>query len=224
MDFLLNTGINLDAGFFTFLVAITLLTMSPGVDTLVVICNTLRGGFMDGAITSFAIGLGLFVHAVISAGGISLILLQSAVLFAVLKVVGALYLIWLGYKNLKSAFRSRRGVGAGGALALSTATAQVAVWKSFREGFLSNVLNPKTIVFYMAFLPQFIQPEEPVMLKSLLLAGIHFVIANLWQLAVILMVAKAAALLSLPRVRAGVDTTVGGFLAMMGVHLLMSDK
>lgn len=224
MDFLLNTGINLDAGFFTFLVAITLLTMSPGVDTLVVIRNTLRGGFKDGAITSFAICLGLFVHAVISAGGISLILLQSAVLFAVLKVVGALYLIWLGYKNLKSAFRSRRGVGAGGALALSTATAQVSVWKSFREGFLSNVLNPKTIVFYMAFLPQFIQPEEPVMLKSLLLAGIHFVIANLWQLAVILMVAKAAALLSLPRVRAGVDATVGGFLAMMGVHLLMSDK
>jgi threonine/homoserine/homoserine lactone efflux protein len=78
-----------DAQFISFLVAITLLTISPGVDTLLVIRNTARGGIRDGVTTSVAICCGLFIHATISALGISLILLQSAWAFHMLKLVGS---------------------------------------------------------------------------------------------------------------------------------------
>ena len=82
--------------FWTFLIAISLLTITPGVDTLLVMRNTARGGLKDGVMSSFGICSGLFVHATLSAVGISLILLQTAWAFALLKWVGAAYLVWLG--------------------------------------------------------------------------------------------------------------------------------
>jgi len=210
-----------DQQFWTFLIAITLLTMSPGVDTIVVIRNTLRGGVWDGFVTSVAICLGLFVHAIISAGGISLILLQSAALFTALKLVGALYLIWLGIKSFRSAFRGNAGVILDRTIVSTEKASDPDYWRSFREGFLSNVLNPKTIVFYMAFLPQFIQPEEPAMLKSLFLAGVHFGIANIWQLVLILMVGKAAHWLSKGSVMRVIDGLIGSVMVAFGLRLAL---
>ena len=160
----------LEGQFITFLIAITLLTISPGVDTLLVMRNTAGGGWKDGLVTSLGICSGLFVHAAVSAVGISVILLQSAWAFNALKFAGALYLIWLGIqsiRNLKALPMDQvRGVGV-----------RTTSWiRSIREGLLSNVLNPKTIVFYMAFLPQFISPTQSPMVQSLFMAGIHFVI------------------------------------------------
>lgn len=215
-DILMQLASYFDASFFTFLVAISLLTMSPGIDTVVVIRNTMRGGRIDGLTTSFAICCGLFVHALVSAVGISFILLQSASLFALLKLVGATYLIWLGFKSLRSAWG--KGLST---MAVNTDAAgkRVSLTQSFREGFLSNVLNPKTIVFYMAFLPQFIQPHESVMLKSMFLAGVHFVIGNLWQLLLILMVAKARQWLSSDKAMRWMDGVVGSIMMAFGIRL-----
>ena len=148
--------IQFDAAVWSFGVAITLLTVTPGVDTLLVIRNTSRGGLRDGVLTSLAICAGLFVHALVSSAGISLILLQSAWAFSALKLIGAGYLIWLGIKSLKSARRAR-----GLNVDVTVTRQQVSCWLPLREGFLSNVLNPKTVVFYMAFLPQFIAPTDP---------------------------------------------------------------
>ncbi|WP_428606066.1 LysE family translocator [Sedimenticola sp.] len=199
-----------------YLIAITLLTVSPGVDTLLVIRNTVRGGFRDGVLTSFAICLGLFVHAAVSAGGISFILMQSAWAFSLLKLAGAGYLIWLGGKSLYSAFRGQSGLKLE---AGNIKHRQVSAWTSLREGFLSNVLNPKTVVFYMAFLPQFIQPTDPALLKSLFLAGLHFLIANIWQLVLVLMVGRAAVWLSRPRVGRYFDSLTGSIMVFFGVRL-----
>lgn len=199
-----------------YLVAITLLTVSPGVDTLLVIRNTVRGGFRDGVLTSFAICLGLFVHAVVSAGGISLILMQSAWAFSLLKLAGACYLLWLGGRSLYAAYRGESG------LKIQAGTVRhcrVSVWTSLREGFLSNVLNPKTVVFYMAFLPQFIQPGDPALVKSLFLAGLHFVIANIWQLILVLMVGRVAVWLSGPRIGRYFDSLTGSIMVFFGVRL-----
>ncbi len=78
------------------------------------------------------------------------------------------------------------------------ATRSVPMWRPLREGLLSNVLNPKTVVFYMAFLPQFISPGDPALAKSLWLAGVHFIVANLWQIGVVLMVGSASRWLASP--------------------------
>lgn len=207
-----------DSHFWTFLVAITLLTLSPGVDTLLVIRNSVRGGFRDGALTSLAICCGLFVHAAVSAGGISLILMQSAWLFALLKLAGAVYLVWLGARSLYAAYRGDGGLKLDAGRVVHR---RVSAWIPLREGFLSNVLNPKTVVFYMAFLPQFIQPGDPALSKSLFLASIHFLLANLWQLVLVLMVGRACHWLTRPRVGRLFDSLTGSVMVFFGVRLGM---
>ncbi|WKD26913.1 LysE family translocator [Halomonas sp. KG2] len=210
----------IDAQFVSFLVAITLLSISPGVDTLLVIRNTARGGVRDGVATSIAICCGLFVHATVSALGISLILLQSAWAFNMLKLVGAAYLIWLGISSLLAARRGTplpvRGV--------VTSGSPVPFWQPIKEGLLSNVLNPKTVVFYMAFLPQFISPSDPALLKSLWLAGVHFVIANIWQISVVLMVGGASKWLASARFAQTLNAATGVVLVVFGVRLALEQR
>lgn len=209
--------IHFDTAFWSFLVAITLLTVTPGVDTLLVIRNASRGGLRDGVLTSVAICAGLFVHALVSSAGISLILLQSAWAFSALKLIGAAYLIWLGMKSLLSARRAR-----GLEVDVKVIRQHVSVWQPLREGFLSNVLNPKTVVFYMAFLPQFIAPTDPAVLKSLWLAGIHFVIANIWQISVALMVGGAGRWLAKPHVSRWMEGITGSVMVLLGARLALS--
>lgn len=210
----------IDAQFLPFLLAITLLSITPGVDTLLVIRNTARGGLRDGVLTSLAICCGLFVHATISALGISLILLQSAWAFGLLKLVGAGYLVWLGIQSLLSA---RRGTPLPVA-SVATNRHPVLLWVPLREGFLSNVLNPKTVVFYMAFLPQFIAPGDPALLKSLWLAGVHFVIANVWQISVAVMVGRAGQLLAKRWVARTLDSITGTVLVALGIKLALQQR
>ncbi|MDR9438235.1 MAG: LysE family translocator [Halomonas sp.] len=208
----------LDAQFWPFLVAITLLSMSPGVDTLLVVRNTARGGWRDGVATSLAICCGLFVHAAVSALGISLILLQSAWAFGLLKLAGAAYLVWLGVNSLRLARRGQ-GLPVTGVQANRQA---VSLWRPVREGLLSNVLNPKTVVFYMAFLPQFIAPDEPALAKSLWLAGVHFVVANLWQIAIVVMVGSAGHWLASPAFSRWLNGVTGAVLVGFGIKLALT--
>ena len=159
-----------------FLIAITILTITPGLDTALVIRNTTRGGEKDGFVTNIGICSGLFFHASLSAVGISLLLSQSPQLFQTVKMIGALYILYLGVQGLRQSFlsstKNKETTSAKGAFSLV---------KSFREGLLSNALNPKTAIFYLAFLPQFINPEYSAFMQSLLMAAIHFVIAMCWQ-------------------------------------------
>ncbi|GGW21366.1 LysE family translocator [Vreelandella hamiltonii] len=210
----------IDAQFIPFLVAITLLSVSPGVDTLLVIRNTARGGLRDGIATSVAICCGLFVHATVSALGISLILLQSAWAFNALKLAGAAYLIWLGVSSLMAA---RRGTPLPVKGVMQNA-APVPLWQPIKEGLLSNVLNPKTVVFYMAFLPQFIAPTDPALLKSLWLASIHFVIANVWQISVVLMIGGASKWLASARFAQTLNAATGAVLVMFGLRLALEQR
>jgi len=206
----------MDPQFVTFLAAITLLTLTPGVDTLLVIRNTLRGGWRDGVVSSAGICSSLFVHASVSALGISAILLHSAWAFSLLKLAGAGYLVWLGVVSLRNALRHNQEL----AETLAHAeTGRFLPLRSLREGFLSNVLNPKTVVFYMAFLPQFIDPAGSALQQSLWLAGIHFVVAMIWQSLLALMVRRAGMWLTRSRTRRRLEGVSGSLLLLLGVRL-----
>ncbi|GAD79218.1 LysE family translocator [Vibrio ezurae] len=170
---------------YTFIAAMTLLTITPGLDTVLVIRNTSRGGRRDGYATSLGVCLGLYVHATWSAIGVAAIISQSPELFNGIKLIGAAYLIWLGVSGVRSL---KGGVGLVDVQADGT---QVSVFTSIRQGFLSNVLNPKTAVFYLAFLPQFIDETGNLWLQSIFLASIHFVIAMIWQCGLASMLDKA---------------------------------
>lgn len=204
--------------FEAFLIAITILTLTPGLDTALVLRNSSRGGFADGSTTSLGICLGLFVHATFSAIGISAILAQSAELFNAVKMVGAAYLIWLGATTLKSVWKGELGT-----VNTQAQQRQLNLTRSLREGFLSNVLNPKTAVFYLAFLPQFINPEGSAFLQSCLMASIHFVIAMVWQCGLAGVLNSAKKLLQSSTFMKRMEATTGVVLVGLGVKLLIEE-
>ena len=200
----------------TYLVAITLLTLTPGVDTMLVIRNTARGGWRDGAVSSLGICSGLFIHATISAVGISVILLQAAWAYNALKLAGAGYLVWLGYCSWRKVMNKQTFAVANGAISREK---DFIAWRSLREGLLSNVLNPKTAVFYMAFLPQFINPDHSALSQSLFLAGLHFIIAMLWQCLLALMVRQLKGWLQRPSISRIFDGVTGTVMVALGLRV-----
>lgn len=205
-----------DTQFVAFIVAITLLTISPGVDTLLVLRNTSRGGWKDGVVSSLGICSGLFVHATVSAVGISVILLQSAWAFGLLKLAGALYLVWLGIQSLRSLGTSPlEGV-------VPVKSLDFNGLRSIREGLLSNVLNPKPIVFYMAFFPQFVSPDGNLLLQSLSLAGIHFMIGMVWLSALTLLLYRIKAWGAGERVEKVLQGITGAVMVILGVSMALT--
>jgi threonine/homoserine/homoserine lactone efflux protein len=205
--------------FEAFLLAITLLTVTPGIDTVLVIKNTSRSGGRDGVVTSLGICLGLFVHATLSAVGISAILLQSAELFLAMKWIGAAYLIWLGIGGLKTAFTGHSGLTIDDSIVRSSN-----VRRSLKEGFLSNVLNPKTAIFYLAFLPQFIDPQYSPLLQAMTMAGIHFVIAMIWQCGLAGAVSSAKRFFASPTALKWMEGITGSVLIFLGSKLLLDEQ
>ena len=161
----------IDPGVLAFAGIAALLTILPGADMALVAKVTLQDGRRAAFLTSLGICAGLPFHATASALGLSVILATSATAFTVVKIAGAVYLAYLGVQTIRHAGRPiavgpvRRVRSPGSALA---------------QGFLSNILNPKVALFYLTFLPQFIGPGDPVLAKSLLLAGIHVAMGLLW--------------------------------------------
>jgi RhtB (resistance to homoserine/threonine) family protein len=208
-----------DTRVLAFTLAAAALTIAPGADTMLVIRNVLRGGRRDGVVTTFGICSGLFVHATLSALGVSMLLMHSAAVFHVVKFTGACYLGWLGLQSLRSAVRTppppdcREEV---------EPTARRVPQQCFLEGLLSNVLNPKTAVFYVAFLPQFIDPLEPVLTQSLLLAGIHYVEGIVWLATLSIMLDHARRFLLKSVVRRWLDGLCGAMLLGFGIRLSLA--
>ncbi len=210
----------LDPQVLAFAIVAALMTISPGADTFLVVRNTLRGGRVDGWATVAGICSGLFVHALLSALGVSAILAHSATGFLALKVAGAAYLAWLGIQSLRSAARDTAGAEPAGA----SGTGRVPAVRSFREGFLTNLLNPKVIVFYLALLPQFISPADAVLAKSLLLTAIHFAEGILWLGFVAWGVDRSRRFFLRPTLRRCMDAICGTVLVALGLRLALAQR
>ncbi|MDO6823765.1 LysE family translocator [Marinobacter sp. 1_MG-2023] len=205
--------------FWAYLIAISLLTVTPGVDTLLVMRNAGRGGFRDGCVTSVGICSGLFFHATLSALGISLLLLETAWAFSVLKWAGACYLVWLGLGSLRQAMKREGDTSEELPMVMRR---RVSLAVSFREGLLSNVLNPKTALFYMALLPQFVDASGSAFQQSLMLAGVHFLLAMLWQCGLAWMVVRFRGMGVGVGVKRLLNGLTGGFFVAMGARLAVN--
>ncbi len=209
----------IDSQVIAFMCVAAMLTLTPGADTMLVVRNVLRGGRQDGIITTCGICTGLFVHAMLSALGVSVILMHSATAFHLVKYAGACYLVWLGIPSLWSAVR---GIDPPPGTAPRFTPDAIARQHCFREGLLSNVLNPKVAVFYLAFLPQFIGPTDPVLQKSLLLTGIHYVEGMLWLVAVSMVVDQTRRFFLTSTVRRWLDGMCGAVFVGFGVRLALA--
>ena len=210
----------LDSQVLAFTLVAAALTLSPGADTMLVLRNVIKGGRKDGIVTTIGIGSGLFVHAMLSALGVSIILMHSAALFTTVKTAGALYLVWLGWQSLRGAVK---GTAAAERLD-STAGTPSSYQKNFLEGFLTNILNPKVAVFYLAFLPQFIGPEDPVIVKSILLAGIHYVMGLIWLVSLSIFLDRVRRFIIKASVRRWLDGFCGAILVGLGLRLVFEDR
>jgi RhtB (resistance to homoserine/threonine) family protein len=150
-----------------FIAAGWLLNFTPGPDVLCIITNSLRSGAKAGVVAGAGIMAGCFVHIFAAALGLGVLLAASATAFTVLKYAGAAYLLWVGIKILFSRAAWPKPN-------LVAAANEHSLWAAFLNGFLTNVLNPKVALFFLAFMPQFIAPEVDDKALVFVLLGVIF--------------------------------------------------
>ena len=153
-----------------FIAAGWLLNLTPGPDVLYIVRSALKSGVRAGLVAAMGIVSGCFVHVFAAALGVGALLATSATAFTVLKWAGAAYLMWMGIKLLLAKGDGSAVVPTG----LRAEVVSVNLWQVYRQGFLTNVLNPKVALFFLAFVPQFIAPGTDDKVTAFLLLGLLF--------------------------------------------------
>jgi threonine/homoserine/homoserine lactone efflux protein len=200
-----------------FIPAAALLTIAPGVDTVLVLRAAASGGPRHGAAAAVGVGLGCLAWGLAAATGLTALLTFSHLGFTVLKWLGAAYLVWLGLKLLA---RPRSGLAA---LKDDLATrGDHALAGSFRRGFVTNMLNPKVGLFYLTFLPQFIPAGVSVGPFSMVLAGIHVGLGLAWFAILIALTVPLGRWLARPRVTSTMDRAAGALFLAFGIKLALT--
>lgn len=185
-------------------------TVTPGLDTMLVVRTTVSAGRRTGSLAAAGVASGCLSWAVASAAGLTALLAASRFAFDALRVAGACYLFWLGAQAL---WRTRRRSGAPAA----EPDAPVSGLAAFRTGYTTNLLNPKVGVFYMSLMPQFVPHGAPVFGTSMAFAAIHTVEGVLWLGAVVGAAGAARRALARPAVRRRLQQITG--LAFIGFGL-----
>jgi RhtB (resistance to homoserine/threonine) family protein len=186
----------------------------PGPDTAVVTKNILVHGRRAALGTSLGVSAGLSVWTLAAAVGAASVLRASAVAFTALKLIGALYLVWLGLQALRAARHAAADLAS-----VEASRPAMGALGGFRQGFLSDLANPKIGVFFTSLLPQFVEPGRPVLLPFLALGAVFVLMTALWLCAYCLMAARAAETLRRPRVKAALDRVTGIVLIALGLRL-----
>jgi threonine/homoserine/homoserine lactone efflux protein len=201
--------------FSLFLLAALVIAAVPGPGIFYVAARTLSGGKRAGIASTFGTALGGLVHVIAGGLGVSAIILASAELFTALKFAGAVYLVWLGIRTFREARKW-----------LPQHASAIGAERAFREGVLVEALNPKTAAFFLAFIPQFIDPAGGyVALQFMALGLISVALNTLADVAVVMMAATARANLTrhpnlLQRLRQG----SGLFIAGLGISLALARR
>lgn len=197
-----------------FMLASVLLWLTPGSDTMYIVAQSMAQGRQAGWLSVLGINSGILVHTIFAAFGLSAILATSTWAFATIKVAGAIYLIYLGMQALlkKSAALTVPDIGT------------TRRWKVYRQGVITNVLNPKIAIFFLAFLPQFVAPATSLGAVPFLFLGILFVAGSTIWCFIIAMFAAAAA--STLRQNVGIarwlERCAGCVYVVLGLNLLRS--
>lgn len=203
-----------------FIVSGLLLNIAPGPDSLLIMTRSATGGWRAGSAAAFGIGAGTFIHIFAAALGLSAVLATSATAFAIVKYAGAAYLLYVGISLLRS----------GGQRESETDRPLVqqlplSYRKIFFQGFLTNALNPKVAVFFLAFVPQFVAADAPNKALAFVVLGCIFnVNGMLWCNFLAVSSAFASKLLKVNRaVACWINRTIGALFISFGIKLAVSD-
>ncbi|MFL6673803.1 MAG: LysE family translocator [Massilia sp.] len=201
-----------------FVVSGLLLNIMPGPDSLLIMTRSATQGWRAGSAAALGIGTGTFVHVIAAALGLSAVLATSAAAFTVVKLVGAAYILYMAIGLLASKKR--------GEAAPAAAVPPLPYRKIFTQGFLTNVLNPKVAVFFLAFVPQFISADAPNKALAFIILGCIFNINGmLWCNTLSLFTAQASARVKVnPIVSLWLNRFTGGLFVWLGVKLALSKQ
>lgn len=191
-----------------------LLVMSPGPNSVLIAKTVPTSGKRAGFANVAGIASAFYLHGALSIFGISILLVQSANLFFIVKMAGAAYLIWLGVKALLSAFKPVAVAKDDEAL-----TGSRTIKIAYGEGFLTNALNPKVSMFYLAAFPQFMPVGEPALMGAFTLVIVHSLIAVLWFSSMVLLFAKVASTTRKPKFQWWLKGVIGVVFIGFGAKL-----
>jgi RhtB (resistance to homoserine/threonine) family protein len=189
-----------------------LIIITPGPDMAVITRSALRGGRRAALETALGIQTGLLIWATASVLGIAAILRASAELFTVVRLAGAVYLVWLGVTSLRAAWIGRPEP--------AVASVPVTRWRSpFAQGSLTNMLNPKIAVLFTSLIPQFVTSGPDAGLQSAFLATLFLVAGFVWITGFAVMASRFSELIRQSRVRRTIDALTGAVLVALGLRL-----
>ncbi|WP_337186836.1 LysE family translocator [Phenylobacterium sp.] len=200
-----------------FAAAAALLTLTPGLDTALVLRTATVEGARRAALAGLGVVVGCLAWGAAAALGLGVLLAASALAFTALKWAGAAYLVWLGLGLL---LRPRRAFETEAAAAAAT-TPGSGLLTCFRRGLLTNLLNPKVGVFYVSFLPQFLPQGAPAGPFVFLLAGLHGLMGLAWFALLIAATRPLSRMLRRPAVVSWLDRLTGGVFLAFGLRLAL---
>ena len=187
--------------------------ISPGPDLLITLRNSLGAGRKSGIYTALGIGVGIYVHVFYSIIGLAVIISQSILLFNIIKWAGAAYLLWMGIKALRSS---------GWKISSEECeTKDKAAYRSFVQGFITNALNPKATLFFLALFTQVISPETEVIIQ-LWYGTICSFVAMMWFSIVAMMLTHRTVRQNLSSVSVWIDRATGAFFIALAARLALS--
>ena len=205
-----------------FVLACLLLNITPGPDMLYIIGRSTGQGFRAGAAATLGVSAGCSVHITAAALGISALITASATAFTILKIAGAAYLIYVGISMMRTRGGGREAWGVR-RIVFPPASHPPPLAPVFWQGFLTNALNPKVALFFLAFLPQFIALDTPTKpLAFLALGAIFTFTATFWNLFVAWSAARMSTALGSRAVAWG-QRMIGAFFVVLGVRLLAEE-
>ncbi len=204
--------------FETFLIAGIILNLTPGADTMYVLGRSIAQGKKAGILSALGISTGAIFHIIFATLGLSIILSKSAMAFEIVKYLGAAYLVFLG---LKAIFRKTDGK-----FELNDENEILDYKKIYFSGILTNILNPKVALFFLAFLPQFIDPNYVQSSLPFLILGITFLLTGtIWCLILALFASKLSDRIRKNyKIKMWLDKITGSIFIALGIKLALTKK
>ncbi|MCD7034276.1 LysE family translocator [Metabacillus sp. GX 13764] len=202
--------------FYLFLVMCVLLIILPGPDTAMATKNTVTFGRSGGLRTALGTCCALLIHTSAAVLGLSAIIVKSALLFSIFKYVGAVYLIYLGVKTLWTVRKKEEAAS----VEMNTKP-QLEAPSFFKQGFLTNILNPKVAVFFLTFLPQFVDTGSNTFLPFLIMGITYTLLTAVWFLLYIFLITQISAFMKKPKTKNIIEGITGTILIGFGIKLAL---
>ncbi|MEV1003785.1 LysE family translocator [Nonomuraea sp. NPDC050202] len=208
----------------TFIVAVVLISASPGPAMALIMRRAALRGLAGAVPTVLGLEAGLYVWALCAGAGLAALVAASEVAYVVLRAVGAAFLLYLGVKAWRAAWRSRKEGPAGEAGPEAPAASARTWWKAFGEGALVMLANPKAAAFMIAFYPQFVPADQPLLATTALLALLQVAVEIVFYLGLAAVVGRAGAWFRRPAIRRRLDAVSGTVLIALGLRMAVESR